>query len=294
MLDPQRLRTFRSVVATGSIQGAADQLRLTPSAVSQQVAALQRETGLTLLERVGRGVRPTAAGMRVAIAAGESLRSLNRLGALIYDLRSGKTGHLTIGHFASAGLAWMPGLVKSLRTEFPDVMVELVLNDTPGGAPLTQPDIDLRIQTSAEATPPGFTRVPLIEDPFVMVVPRDHRFAGLDALPLGDFRDEEFVANDVEGFPVHEVQHRAYAAAGFSPRHIVQAADHLTALAFVDAGIGVTMLPVLAIADLPEHVRIIALLDPVPVRHIYARVRDAIAGHPAAQHVLDHLRERTA
>ena len=106
MLDPQRLRTFRSVVATGSIQGAADQLRLTPSAVSQQVAALQRETGLTLLERVGRGVRPTAAGMRVAIAAGESLRSLNRLGALIYDLRSGKTGHLTIGHFASAGLAW--------------------------------------------------------------------------------------------------------------------------------------------------------------------------------------------
>ena len=87
MLDPQRLRTFRSVVATGSVQAAADQLRLTPSAVSQQVAALQRETGLVLLERAGRGVRPTPVGMRVAIASGDALRSLNRLGALVRDLR---------------------------------------------------------------------------------------------------------------------------------------------------------------------------------------------------------------
>lgn len=293
MLDPQRLRTFRSVVASGSVQAAADQLRLTPSAVSQQVAALQRETGLTLLERVGRGVRPTPVGMRLAIASGDALRSLNRLGALVRDLREGKTGHLTIGHFASAGLAWMPTIVRSLRTEFPDVMVELVLNDVPGGSPLTQPDIDVRIAVAGESVPSGFTRIPLIDDPFVMVLPASHPFSDLVTVPLADFRDDDFVANDFAGSPAYQVQAQAFAGAGFSPRYIVQAADLVSALAFVDAGIGVTMLPVLATVDLPEHVGVVALTDPVPVRHIYALVRTAISATPAALRVVELLRSHT-
>lgn len=294
MLDPQRLRTFRSVVATGSVQAAADQLRLTPSAVSQQVAALQRETGLVLLERAGRGVRPTPVGMRVAIASGDALRSLNRLGALVRDLREGKTGHLTIGHFASAGLALMPRIVRTLRAEFPELMVELVLNDVPGGSPLTQPDIDVRIEAPGETLPPGFTRVPLIDDPFVMVVGGSHPLADRTTARLAQFRDDEFVANDFTGSPVHEVQAQAFAAAGFSPRYIVQAADHVSALAFVDAGVGVTMLPVLATVDLPSDVRVVALTDPVPVRHIYALVRDAISASPAAQRVVEMLRTHTS
>lgn len=293
MLDPHRLRVFRSVVATGSVQGAADQLRLTSSAVSQSVAALQRETGLVLLERAGRGVRPTPAGMRLAIACGDALRSLTRLGALVRDLREGKTGHLTIGLFASVGQAWMPGIVGALRREFPDVMVELVLNDVPGGTPLSLPDIDVRIAVDGEAAPPGFTRMPLVDDPFVMAVHRSHRLARRHTAPLAEFRDDEFVANDFAGSPVSDLQSRAYGAAGFSPRYIVQAADHHTALAFVDEGIGVTMLPVLATTDLPARVRLIALTDPVPVRHIYARVRDSISGSPVAQRVVALLRDRT-
>lgn len=290
MLDANRLRTFRSVVATGSIQAAADQLRLTPSAVSQQMSALQRDLGLLLLERVGRGVRPTPAGMRIAVASGESLRALNRLESLVRDLREGRTGHLTIGHFASAGLAWMPTIVKSLRAEFPELMVELVLNDVPGGAPLTLPDIDLRIAVAGENVPPGFSSYPIVEDPFVMVVHRDHPLAGSDPVPLADFRDAEFVANDFAGSPVSAIQSQAFAAAGFSPRYIVQAADHISALAFVAEGIGVTMLPVLATADLPEEVALVTLFDPVPVRQIYALVRDAISAAPATQRVMELLR----
>lgn len=294
MLDPERLRTFRSVVATGSVQGAAEQLRVTSSAVSQQVAALQRETGLTLLERAGRGVRPTPAGQRLAAASGDALRSLARLGALVRDLREGKTGHVTIGHFASAGLAWMPDVVMSLRTGFPDVMVELVLTDAPGAPPLSKPDIDIRIAVAGEGVPAGFTRVPLVEDPFVMVVHRTHPLAGAGVAALGEFRDAEFVANDVVNGPVQLIQARACAAAGFSPRHIVQAADHVSALAFVDRGIGVTMLPVLATADLPGEVSVVALTEPVPHREIYLLVRTAIAGSPVAEHVLAQLRRLSA
>lgn len=294
MLDPQRLRTFRSVVATGSIQAAADQLRVTPSAVSQQVSRLQRETGLTLVEKVGRGIRPTPAGMRLAIASGEALRSLTRLSALVRDLREGKTGHLTIGHFASAGLAWMPTIVASLRQEFPDVMVELVLNDVPGGSTLSQPDIDVRIAVQGETVPSGFTRLPLVDDPFVIVVHRKHRLAEASAVALAEFRDEEFVANDFADSAVEVIQSYAYAAAGFSPRYIVQAADHHTALAFVAGGIGVTMLPVLATTDLPDDVRVVALTEPVPVRHIYLLVRDAIAASPVARRVVTLLHESTS
>ncbi len=298
MLDPQRLRVFRSVVVTGSMQAAADQLRMSSSAVSQHVAALQRETGLILLERAGRGVRPTPAGTRIAAASGDALRSLNRLGALVKDLREGRTGHLTIGHFASAGLAWMPGIVRRLRAEFPDLMVELVLTDIPvdqsaTAGPATQPDIDIRIALEGEPAPAGFTRLPLVEDPFLMAVHRSHRLARRRTAPLSEFRDDDYVANDFVNQPYHEVQARAYVAAGFTPRYIVQAADHLSALAFVDEGIGVTMLPVLATADLPPRVRVVALTDPVPVRDIYALVRDAIAMTPAATRVVELLRQQT-
>ena len=255
ILDPQRLRTFRSVVATGSVQGAADQLRLTSSAVSQQLTVLQRETGLTLLERVGRGVRPTPAGMTVAIASGDALRSLNRLGALVRDLREGKTGHLTIGHFSSAGLAWMPRIVKRMRAEYPDVMIELVLNEAFDGSLPTKPDIDVRIHIEGEPQPAGFNRVPLLDDPFVIAIHKKHPFAGRHSVRLGDLRDDEFVANDWIGSPVHQIQANAYASAGFSTRYIVHAADHLMALAFVDAGIGVTMLPVLAAVAIPALTR---------------------------------------
>lgn len=292
MLDAARLATFRSVVATGSVQAAADQLRVTPSAVSQQVAALQRETGLTLLERVGRGVRPTPEGMTLAIASGDALRSLNRLGALVRDLRDGKTGHLVIGHFASVGQAWMPSIVARMRKEFPDVMIELVLNDVPGESLTTKPDIDVRIGSEDDTVPTGFGKNALLEDPLVMCVHKRHPLARRGGrVALADFAQDDFVANDMTHGLVGRIQARTFAAAGFSPRYIVQASDHRMALAFVDRGIGVTLLPLLATADLPSHVRILRFVDPVPHREIYTYVRNAIASAPATRRVLALLDE---
>ncbi|GAA1793107.1 MAG: LysR family transcriptional regulator [Actinobacteria bacterium] len=295
MLDAQRLATFRSVVATGSVQAAADQLRLTPSAVSQQVAALQRETGLTLIERVGRGVRPTPTGMTLAIASGDALRSLTRLGALVRDLREGKTGHLVLGHFASVGQVWMPGIVARMRREYPDVMIELVLNDLVGEALQTKPDIDVRIGAVGEATPYGFGRIDLLNDPFVMVVHKSHALARRrKPVALADFRDDEFVANDVAEGLVGRIQALAFAAAGYSPRYIVQASDHRMALEFVARGIGVTFLPVLATADLPPDTRVVRLAEPAPHREIYVLIRNAIGGTPAARRVIELLQRYAA
>src|SRR5262249_61912740 len=108
MLDAHRLRVFRAVVAAGSINGAAATLGYTPSAVSQHVAALQRETGLVLVERNGRGIVSTPAGR---LFAEESRHALERLAALesgAAGLPAGRSGRLTISVFASGGAPWGP------------------------------------------------------------------------------------------------------------------------------------------------------------------------------------------
>ncbi|HWL01877.1 MAG TPA: LysR family transcriptional regulator, partial [Microbacteriaceae bacterium] len=125
MLDVHRLRVFRSVVASGSVQAAAANLGYTPSAVSQHLTALQRETGLALLERAGRGLRPTAAGQELAAQADTVLARLGETESLIADLREGRTGSISIGYFASVGAAWLPRVVRRLTTEFPGVRLDL-------------------------------------------------------------------------------------------------------------------------------------------------------------------------
>src|SRR5215216_743081 len=103
MLDIRRLRVLRAVVDTGSMAGAADELGYTPSAVSQHLATLEREAGVPLLERVGRGVRPTAAGALLAEHAAEVLGRLTAAEAALADLVAGRAGRLAVAFFPTAG-----------------------------------------------------------------------------------------------------------------------------------------------------------------------------------------------
>ena len=143
MLDVHRLRIFRSVVASGSVQAAATALGYTPSAVSQHVAALQRETGLTLLERAGRGVRPTASGLALAAQADGVLARLGEAEAVVADLRAGRTGSLSLAYFASVGAAWLPHVVRRLTTDFPGVRLDLELSETIPDDPDSRADVQL-------------------------------------------------------------------------------------------------------------------------------------------------------
>src|SRR4029450_3733464 len=129
MLDVHRLRVFRSVVASGSIQAAAVNLGYTASAVSQHVSALQRETGLALISRIGRGIEPTAAGLALADEIDGVLSRLGDVQSFVDDLRAGRTGTLSIAYFASVGSAWMPAVVRGLLRDFPGIRLNLSLRD---------------------------------------------------------------------------------------------------------------------------------------------------------------------
>ena len=289
MLDTHRIRVFRSVMASGSIQAAADNLGYTPSAISQQISALQKETGLTLFEREGRGLSPTAAARSLVANTNDLMGELSRLDRVVEDLREGRSGLLTIGYFASAGAEWMPTLARRLTTEMPDLTLELVLTELPEYAGATL-DLDIVIDTPGAQDPAGSKRVPLAVDPYVVILPADHPLAGEDEVNLAQLASDTWIRNDLPHTTCSRIFAAACESAGFLPRFAVQAQDHITAIAFVKAGVGITAVPQLAARIIPPEVRVLPLTAPTPVRHISAVVRDP-AGNGAARRAVELLQE---
>ena len=286
MLDPHRLGVFQSVMVTGSVQEAADNLRMTPSAVSQHIAALQRQTGLDLFDRVGRGIVPTAAAEALIAQAETVLQQWHRLDDYVTDLRDGRTGRLVLGYFPSAGSTLLPSIVRQITAEFPDLVVELVLTEM--GARSTIPDIDVAMDHTENTRRPGYRKVPLTEDPYILAVHHEHPLARRRAVTLTDLKGEGWVSNDSFANPGHRIVLAACAAKGFTPRFTVQAQDHHSALGFVAAGVGITVLPRLAARIIPDGVVRVRITDP-PVRQLVAMVREGGVRNAVADRVLDLL-----
>lgn len=278
MLDVHRLRVFRAVVATGSVSGAATSLGYTASAISQHLSTLQRETGLALVERRGRGIEPTAAGVALAAGLGSFFERLAQVESMVGDLRAGRTGSLTISYFASAGATWIPPVVATLVREFPQLRLDLRLFELAGEEPV---DADLEIFIEGASTGTGGRVTELLHEPYVVVLPSGHPLAGRSEIPLAELRDEQWVDNDFSRGPCRQLALDACAAAGFSPAFHIEAHDYPSAVAFVAAGVGITVLPRLGTAMLPPGVRAIPLVDPTPRRRIMLRTADAVRGHPA-------------
>ncbi|MEL7976799.1 LysR family transcriptional regulator [Isoptericola sp. F-RaC21] len=292
MLDVHRLRVFRSVVASGSVAAAAANLGYTPSAVSQHVAALQRETGLRLLDRHGRGVRPTAAGLALAAQADGVLARLGEAETFVADLRAGRTGAVQLAYFASVGAAWMPAVVHTLTTQFPGVRLDLELREDVPSDAAERADLQLVVAQWGD-TPgaAGFSAHHLLDDPYVAVVPHDHSLAGRDEIELAELAGDRWIDNDFSRGWCRRNLLEACRAAGFSPAFAVEAHDYPTALAFVGAGIGITVLPTLGAAHLPPGTVAVPAVRPTPVRSIHAVVRDAVADTPPVRAALGALRD---
>lgn len=290
MLDLHRLRVFRAVVATGSVGGAATALGYSPSAVSQHVTALQRETGLALLEKHGRGIVPTEAGRRLALESEGVLDRLAELESVAADLRTGRSGRLTVAYVASAGTAWVPPVVATLDREFPDLRLDLRLVELDDGR--LDPDLEIVVEHAA-APRDGDTEV-LLEEPYVVAVPAGHPLAGRDEVGLGELAGERWVDNDVVQGPCRQVVLDACAAAGIVPGFHVEAHDYPSALAFVAVGVGVTVLPRLGTVTMPAGVVAVPLAEPAPRRRLVLRTRPSLREHPAVVRASELLRAAAA
>ncbi len=296
MLDAHRLMIFRSVAATGSVAAAAASLGYTPSAVSQHVAALQRETGLKLLERVGRGVELTPAGRVLAAEAEGVLSSLNDLGATVDDLRAGKANRITMNAFATAGTHWMPPVVQTLSAEFPDTRLRLRIEDEVTEIAARRPDLAVAVRREHAQTTavPGYSHEDLMVESYVAVVPAGHAFAGRTAVDTAELEHERWIDNDVRRGACRQAVLDACAAAGFTPRFVVETTDYPSALRFVARGVGVTVLPRLGATELPPGTVAVELCNPAPRRTVVAYVKDSECRSPVVRRAMHLLREAAA
>jgi DNA-binding transcriptional LysR family regulator len=297
MLDVRRMQTLRAVVTSGSITAAAANLGYTPSAVSQQVAALEREVGQPLLERVGRGVRPTAAGSLLTEHAAIIGRHVAEAELALADLRAGRTGRLAVRYFATAGLALLPPALATLRQEHPGVQVDLKLAEPHDSLPEVQQghaDVAIVVRPGSADPLPGVRLVHLLDDPYRLVLPRGHRLQRKRVIDLADLAEEPWVGSEWPAGPCVRIMLDACAAAGFTPGFVVESEDYANAQGFVAAGLGVSLIPRLGLTTPHPGVVIRRVAKPEPVRVIQAAIRDSAAANPAVRCLLDTLRTAAA
>ncbi len=284
------MQVLRAVVSSGSVTAAAAHLGYTPSAISQQVAALEKEAGIALLERVGRGVRPTEAGRLLTEHAGVISQNLAETESALGDLREGRTGKLAIRYFSSVGPSLLAPALARLRREYHGLILDLTLTDHDD--PLRavrhdRSDLTLLIGPGADRRP-GIRMVRLLEDAYYAVLPAGHALASKPVLDLADLADQPWVGSEPPG-PCLDTVVDACAAAGFTPHLVARSEDYTTAQHFVAAGLGVTLIPRLGLSTHVPGLAIRKVRRPEPVRTVCAAVRDSSLARPAVRTLLDAL-----
>ncbi|MBQ1010518.1 LysR family transcriptional regulator, partial [Micromonospora sp. M51] len=264
---------------------------LSPSAVSQQLATLERETRTALLERTGRRVRLTAAGMLLAGRAREILAAMDAAEAELRHLAEEPAGTVTVAAFQSAVQALAEPALARLATRHPDVSVVLLELEPHESMPaLRRGDVDLIITTAdfagAELSPEIYL-VPLATDPVVLVLPPEHPLASAESVDLEACAQQRWTF-DVAGSYMSELSTRLCREAGFEPVVICRFNNYMLALRHVENGRSITMLPKLAVD--PRYRVVTRPLNPPLTRRITAGVRRAAASRPEVTAVLNALR----
>jgi DNA-binding transcriptional LysR family regulator len=253
MIDVRRLRLLLELSRRGTITAVADSLAYTPSAVSQQLAALEREAGVPLLERSGRRVALTPAGAVLTRYAETVLATLEEASAALAATRTSLAGPLRIGAFPTAARTILPPALVALGHDHPalELMVtELDPLAVPGA--LHAGAIDVALTFAYDYVPaepdPALDVEPLAEEPVYLATATGPGGAALTRIQ--DWRDAPWIAGSPDTL-CHTMVIRACQACGFTPRIRHHADDFATVLALVGAGQGVSLIPELGLTEAP-------------------------------------------
>lgn len=251
MLDLRRLQVLREVGRHRSLSAAANALAYTPSAVSQQISALERELGVGLVDRNARGASLTDAGRTLVRHTDEILGRLAAAEEELQALVGLESGRLRLGAFSTAGAVLVPRAVVAFRTRHPGVEATLVeLDPDEAVFALRARDIDLALvyEFPVVAGPAldGLDYVHLLDDRLNIALPEDHRLARRRRVRLADLADERWVQGIYRGSTV-AVLPAACRVAGFEPKIVFRSDDHMAVQGFVAAGLGVAVVPQLTV-----------------------------------------------
>lgn len=292
MLDVRRMRVLREVAQRGSFSAAAEALSFTQSAVSQQIAALEREAGTVLVQRNARGVRLTEAGEAVVRHTDAILARLAEAEAELEAIAGLKGGRLRMAAFESAGATLMPLAIADFRERHPAVELSMTLLEPEESLPqLRAGELDLALTFDArrgDDLHEGIALQHLLDDPMYLVLPADHPLARRRHLRLADLEGEAWIGGPV-GCECNRLIRRSCAVAGYEPRIAFETDDYAAVQGFVAAGVGVSLIAELGLTTLRDDIVVRSLGRETPVRHIYAATLAEGYRSPATQAMLEIL-----
>ncbi|MGW5851451.1 LysR family transcriptional regulator [Streptomyces sp. NPDC055254] len=297
MLNLERLRTLDALARHGSVSGAADGLHVTTSAVSQQMAKLEREVGQPLLARNGRGVRLTDAGRLLAEHAARIISQVELAQADVEAQRGCAVGELRIGAFPTAMRGLLPQALSALRADHPELRARVREQEPEESmAAVVRGDLDMALaidwHNKRMPVPAELTRTHLLDDSVDIAVPVGHRLADRTRISLAEFADDDWISWN-EGQFCHEWLVFTLRGTGIEPRITHIAEEHHTQLAFVEAGLGVCVAPRLGRGPVPDGVRLLPVCDSVR-RHVYAVWRADADRRPSIRAAVQALRQSAA
>lgn len=270
MLNLERLRTLDAVARHGSVSRAAEGLHITTSAVSQQLAKLEREVGQRLLARNGRGVRLTDAGRLLAEHAARILSQVELAQSELEAQRGQVVGELRLAAFPTAARGLFPAAIAGLRSAHPGLRIaSREMDPEPAVRGVIRGDHDLAVvldwYNKPLPLPDGLMTEPIVEDTADVAMPAHHRHAHRDEVDLEDFADDDWVTWGEDEF-CHAWLMHTLRAKGIEPRVAHRAQEHATQLALVEAGLGVCVAPRLGRGPVPAGVRTVSVRQSVSRR----------------------------
>ncbi|MFF5256672.1 LysR family transcriptional regulator [Streptomyces leeuwenhoekii] len=289
--DLRKLHILRTLRERETVTATAEALRMTPSAVSQQLTNLSRQLGVDLLRAQGRRVHLTDAARLVLRHAEAVFERLERADAELAAYLRGEVGEVRVGAFSTAVPALVVPAVTALRATHPGVEVRLREAEAQEAYELLATgEVDLALSLAAQApsaADPRFTVLPLLADPLDVALPQDHPLARAEGLRLADLAAEPWIFGG--SGPWSDITRGACEAAGFSPVQGHSAAGWTAILAMVEAGMGVALVPRMAAVRRDG----VVMREPAadrPVRHVVAAVRKGAERGTAVGRVVAALR----
>ncbi len=292
MLNAVRLKILKEVAYRGSFSAAAHALTYTQSAVSQQIAALEAEAGMALLERHPRGVSLTAAGQTLVGHAEGILARLDAAEASLAEIAGLRGGRLRVASFPTAGATLMPLAIATFCSSYPDVELTLAEGEPePIVARLRAGELDLALLFEFDGESvlaEDIARTELLEDPMYLALPQAHPLASREGLRLEDLAAEAWVQTS-RSSPCARHVVRSCHAAGFEPNVAFESDDYQTVQGLVAAGVGVALFPELALSVVREDIAIRALSPTPPLCQVIAATPAGARLVPAAPAMLGIL-----
>ncbi|MDP9187763.1 MAG: LysR substrate-binding domain-containing protein [Actinomycetota bacterium] len=292
MLDVKRMSVLREVVRRGSFSAAADSLHLSQSAVSQQVAALEREVGLQLLERTSEGPRLTSAGERLVSHADAVIARLDEAERELTEIAGLEGGRLRLISFPTASATLMTLAMSEFKQRHPQIELQFAEGEPEESVPaVKRGEFDIALAFDYVDVPTDHGRdiesELIYRDPMRVALPPGHPLAASEKVRIADLADEDWLCGDQPSSCRDHVI-SACRSAGFEPKISFESDDYQVIQGLVAAGLGVGLLPTLAYQDPKIELREIAGEE--PIRRVWAVSRNEESRSPAAEEMLAILR----